>query len=113
MAAGRSASPAPTRRRPYPAGWVPAASRPAARPRLQFPDNGAGAGAGGGRENSQYSGCPSAPLGPSALRIPNHRASPHSKSGRQPLPWRPNSRELTPLCPEGREGPVHSLSESS
>lgn len=103
VAAGRRASPAPARRRPYPAGRVLAAACPAARPRLQFPDNGAGAGAGGGRENTKHMGCPSAPPGPSALRISNHRAPPHSKSGRRPLPWRPKSRKLTHLCQEGRD----------
>lgn len=78
VAAGRPASPTPARRRPDPSGWIPAAARPAARPRQRFPDNGAGAGAGGGR-NTQHVGCPSASPGPSALRIPSQPAPPRSK----------------------------------
>lgn len=96
VAAGRPASPTPARRRPDPSGWIPAAARPAARPRQRFPDNGAGAGAGGGR-NTQHVGCPSASPGPSALRIPSQPAPPRSKLGRKPQPCRLNGRGPTRL----------------
>lgn len=41
----------------------------------------------GGRERARHTGCPSAPPGPSALRIPKPRAPPCLRSGRRPLPW--------------------------
>lgn len=68
----------------------------AAGPRLQFPDNGAGAV---GWEGTQAHGLsPFAPPGPSALRIPKPRAPPVPRVGGRQHPWR-----LSKLMPSARE----------